>query len=139
MFVAGFIGEPPMNFIESTVKSGAINVGGSVLDLNAVADSEVIKAYEGKEIVLAFRPEAIKLVGKDEPENAYKIACIVELTELLGDNTNVYVDIDGIKTILKVDPHESPEMDQKLSFAIPFKNVYLFDKHTEKRIKLKAK
>ena len=139
MFVAGFIGEPPMNFIEGVVKDGRLNIGGSSVDLSKIADSEVIKEHEGREIVLGFRPEAIKLPEKEDAVNAYKIACTVELTELLGDNTNVYVDIDGIKTILKVDPHNSPEIDEKLNFAIPYESVYLFDKHTERRIRLTAK
>ena len=139
MFVAGFIGEPPMNFIDGKVKDGKLDIGGSITDLSAIADKEVIKECEGKEIAFGFRPEAVKLLNKEGTDRAYKISCTVELTELLGDNTNVYVDIDGIKTILKVDPHESPEIDEKLTFAIPYESVYLFDKHTEKRIRLKAK
>lgn len=139
LFVAGFIGEPPMNFIEGHVTDGKINISGNVIDLSAIADRDVIDKYEGEEVVLGFRPEAIKLVGKEDTEKAFKLSCTVELTELLGDNTNVYVDINGIKTILKVDPHDSPEIDTKLDFAIPYESVYLFDKHTEKRIKLRTK
>ncbi len=138
MFVAGFIGEPPMNFIHSTLKGGKLDIKGNVVDLGAIADKDVLKKYEGKELVLGFRPEAIRLAGSEDMENAYKLSCAVELTELLGDNTNVYVDIHGIKTILKVEPHESPEIDTKLIFAIPYENVYLFDKQTEKRIRLKG-
>ena len=108
-----------------------------VIDLEAVADKSVLKKYEGEEIAFGFRPEHIKLVGKEDVSKAYTIPCTVELTELLGDNTNVYVDIRGVKTILKVDPHDSPAVDAKISFAIPFENIYLFDKETEKRIKLK--
>ena len=63
--------------------------------------------------------------------DSYVLDAEVELTELLGDNTNVYVDIDGIKTILKVDPHDTPAMDAKITFSIPYKNVYLFDGETE--------
>ena len=137
MFVAGFIGEPPMNFITATLKGGKLDIKGNVADLSAIADKSVLDKYEGKELVLGFRPEAIKLVGSENTENAYKISCTVELTELLGDNTNVYADIQGIKTILKVEPHESPELDAKLDFAIPYESVYIFDKQTEKRIKLK--
>lgn len=137
MFVAGFIGEPPMNFIHATLRGGKLNIHGNVADLSAIADKSVLDKYEGKEVVLGFRPEGIKLAGSGSPENAYRISCTVELTELLGDNTNVYVDIQGIKTILKVEPHESPELDTKLDFVIPYENVYLFDKQTEKRIKLK--
>ena len=138
MFVAGFIGEPPMNFIEGYVKDGKLNISDNIIDLIAIADKDVVEKYEREEVVFGFRPEHIKLVGKEDIRKAFKISCTVELTELLGDNTNVYVDIHGIKTILKVDPHDSPAIDDKLEFAIPFEHVYLFDKHTEKRIKLKA-
>lgn len=137
MFVAGFIGEPPMNFIEETMKGGVLDIEGTKVDLNAIADKSVLNKYEDKKVALAFRPEAIKLTSKEKAENAYRIPCTVELTELLGDNTNVYVDIHGIKSILKVDPHDSPEMDADIEFAIPYESVYLFDKETEKRIKLK--
>ena len=138
MFVAGFIGEPPMNFIEGQVKDGKIDIKGHVIDLSNLADQDVLKKYEGQEIVFGFRPEAIRLTGKDDNKNAFKISCKVELTEMLGDNTNVYVDIDGIKTILKVDPHDSPNEDDELDFLIPYESVYLFDKNTEKRIKLRT-
>ena len=136
MFVAGFIGEPPMNFIDAVMKNGVLDVGGNTVDLNKLADKDVIKKFEGKEVALGYRPEAIKLTSKGEVNDAYRISCKVELTELLGDNTNVYVDINGVKSILKVDPHDSPELDTDLEFAIPYKSVYLFDKETEKRIKL---
>ena len=137
MFVAGFIGEPPMNFITAKVNDCKMNIGECVIDLEAVADKSVLKKYEGEEIAFGFRPEHVKLVGKDDVRKAYTIPCTVELTELLGDNTNVYVDIRGVKTILKVDPHDSPGIDSKIDFAIPFENVYLFDIETEKRIKLR--
>ncbi|MCH5204383.1 MAG: TOBE domain-containing protein, partial [Oscillospiraceae bacterium] len=137
MFVAGFIGEPPMNFIESTVNDGQLNINDNIVDLVAIADKEVIDKYEHEDVVFGFRPEAIKLVGKEDVRNAFKFSATVELTELLGDNTNVYVDIRGVKAILKVEPHDSPAIDAKLEFAVPFESVYLFDKATEKRIKLK--
>ncbi len=135
MFVAGFIGEPPMNFIESKVIDGKLNINDNIIDLKAFVDKSTIDKYEGEEIVLGFRPEAIKLCKGNDVRKAFKIKCTVELTELLGDNTNVYVDIKGIKTILKVDPHDSPDSSEALEFAIPFESIYLFDKATEKRIK----
>lgn len=138
MFVAGFIGEPPMNLIPAVLNGTHIDIGGIKLDLGAAADESVLKKYDGREIVFGFRPEAVKLPKNGAVENAYAIPCTVELTELLGDNTNVYVDINGVKTILKVDPHDTPKPDSKFDFAIPYGSVYLFDQSTERRIKLKA-
>ena len=128
VFVAGFIGEPPMNFVRATLKKGKITIGKNTLDLSEKLGDKAAK-YEGKEIVFGFRPEAIVL-GK--AENSLSIKASVELTELLGDNTNVYVDIQGEKSILKVNPHDTPEMDSDIEFSIPFESVYLFDGETEK-------
>ncbi|MBQ9384102.1 MAG: sn-glycerol-3-phosphate ABC transporter ATP-binding protein UgpC [Ruminiclostridium sp.] len=137
MFVAGFIGEPPMNFIEGTLSGGRIELANNTIDLNGVADKSVIEKYEGQEVAFGFRPEAIKL--SEDGENTIALTGIVELIELLGDNTNVYVDMHGINCILKVDPHISPKADSAITFHIPYENVYLFDRQTEKRIKLKEK
>ena len=107
---------------------------------NTAEKFAALKAYKenGRKVFVGIRPERIK-IEKAEEGKTYKGANIVqpELTELLGDNTNVYVDISGVKSILKVDPHDSPEMDSDIVFAIPYESVYLFDKETEKRIKLK--
>ena len=129
VFVAGFIGEPPMNFIRGTVRSGAIAFGSQKLNLSRRLPN--ISDWEGKEMVFGFRPEAIAL---RDPGDACRVDCQVELTEMLGDNTNVYI-VDGEdRAILKVDSHDSPEMDTALTFYIPWESVYLFDGETEKVI-----
>ncbi|MBP3452153.1 MAG: sn-glycerol-3-phosphate ABC transporter ATP-binding protein UgpC [Clostridia bacterium] len=127
MFVAGFIGEPPMNFITRKVEKGCITIGQHSLDLSKKL-GERISEYEGKDIVFGFRPEAIAL---GEKADAYVVSGTVELTEMLGDNANVYVDVDGDKSILKVTPHEIPDMDSDIAFSIPYEGVYLFDAETE--------
>ena len=104
-----------------------VEIAGAFHDLSLVIGDD-IDAYEGKEIVVGFRPEGISL---SDVEDSFKFTAEVELTELLGDNTNVYVDMLGDKVILKVDPHDTPEMDTKISFCVPHKNVYLFDAETE--------
>ena len=130
VFVAGFIGEPPMNFLRGTVKDGKLTFGEVEFDLSKKLGANT-KDWEGKPVVFGFRPEGIVL---GEKENAYVVPCSVELTEMLGDNTNVYVDIAQEKAILKVDPHDTPETDSRITFSIPFENVYLFDGETECRI-----
>ncbi|MBR1918819.1 MAG: sn-glycerol-3-phosphate ABC transporter ATP-binding protein UgpC [Spirochaetales bacterium] len=132
VFVAGFIGEPPMNFSRGTVKDGKLMIGKNAMDLSCKLSSDRLKEYEGKEIVFGYRPEAIVLGAV---AGAQQITASVELTELLGDNTNVYVDIQGVKNILKIDPHDTPEMDTEIVYSIPTESIYLFDGVTEKVIK----
>lgn len=131
VFVGGFIGEPPMNFIRGTVDGGKISFGDNKIDLTKKLGAASAD-YEGKEIVFGFRPESIELGKKD---NAYQITANVELTEMLGDNTNIYITAGEDKAILKVDPHDTPEIDEDIVFSIPLESVYLFDAETELRIK----
>ena len=63
------------------------------------------------------------------------VDCTVELTEMLGDNTNVYIKEQEERAILKVDPHDTPELDSRITFSIPYESVYLFDGKTEFVIK----
>ena len=124
VFVAGFIGEPPMNFVRGKAENGTIGFGENRLPVDA-------DGYEGKDVVFGFRPEAVSL---QPAADAVTVKAMVELTEMLGDNANVYVDAGGQKAILKVSPHEIPEMDQELVFYLPKDHIYLFDGETEKRI-----
>lgn len=130
LFVAGFIGEPPMNFIKATVKKGCIDINGTVLDISQNLGNKK-DAYEGKEVYFGFRPEHISLGSKD---GEYVLPAAVELTEMLGDNTNVYINIGDVNAILKVDPHDTPKVDSQISFSIPSKYTYLFDAETEEVI-----
>ena len=130
LFVAGFIGEPPMNFIKASVKDGSVEIGGFKHDLSHIIGADIAN-YEGKEIYFGFRPEAISL---EDNNHSFKLQANVELTELLGDNTNVYVDMPEGKVILKIDPHHTPKIDTSMEYFIPYSNVYLFDSITEKVI-----
>ena len=127
VFVAGFIGEPPMNFITEKVQKGKMNFGPTILDLAPKLGKNLGK-YEGKTLTFGFRPEAIEL-GRQK--DSYVVSAQVELTEMLGDNTNVYITSGKEKAILKVDPHDTPEIDSTIEFSIPYDSVYLFDGETE--------
>ncbi len=129
VFVAGFIGEPPMNFVRGTVRDGGIAFGDQTLDLKGARPD--IGRLEGKEIVFGFRPEAIVL--QERPE-AVRVCAAVELTEMLGDNTNVYITSGDQQAILKVDSHDTPETDAEICFFIPWESIYLFDGGTEQVI-----
>ena len=127
LFVAGFIGEPPMNFVRSKVEQGCVTVGGTKLNITRNLGSHA-REYEGKEVYFGFRPEAITL---GQQQDAYVLEGNVELTEMLGDTTNVYVNIGKDNAILKVNPYDTPATDSDITFSIPVDSAYLFDAETE--------
>lgn len=127
VFVAGFIGEPPMNFVRGTLSNGCLRFGDNDIDIRMKLGERAAE-YEGKPVVFGFRPEAIELGNVD---GAYQFTATVELTEMLGDNTNVYITAGDDKAILKIDPHDTPEIDTLINFSVPVESVYLFDGESE--------
>ena len=131
LFVAGFIGEPPMNFLRGRVENGHFVCDAAEFDISGIVDD--VSSVEGKEVVFAFRPEAIRLPKDGKPAaDEYLLKSKVELTELLGDTTNVYANVGNVNVILKVNPHDAPKMGDEFDFVVPHKAAYVFDAETEK-------
>ena len=41
---------------------------------------------------------------------------------------------NGVKAILKVSPHDIPEIDEEITFSVPYEQTYVFDGETEQVI-----
>ena len=50
---------------------------------------------------------------------------------------SMYINVADAQAILKVDSHDTPEMNEPLTFSIPYESVYLFDGETEAVINCK--
>ncbi len=133
VFVAGFIGEPPMNFVRLPVRGGKVSLNGQEMDLSRRLGKRIAD-YEGREIIVGFRPEFGFPDNGENGENVYRLSGTVELTEMLGDNANVYMNIGEHRVILKTAPDAIPAMDSTYRFVVPVDRVYLFDAETEKVI-----
>ena len=103
IFVAGFIGSPSMNFVYATVETSS--KGSSLTfgeDKIFIKDApELLKEYEGKEIVLGIRPEAFEdSVYANKKEFSEEININVSLLEQLGSDTYIhfYKDINPVQT-----------------------------------------
>jgi sn-glycerol 3-phosphate transport system ATP-binding protein len=134
VFVAGFIGSPPMNLIP-----GRIAPNGATL----VADGEVqvrlpkpLASYAGRRVLLGVRPDDVLPC---EPSAAL-ITPHIDFTELLGSDTLVYGHIGPDKTGTRVAArlhHAMPSVGQA---ALPLRfeatSAHLFDAETERRIEI---
>ncbi len=127
-FVAGFIGEPPMNLIRTSLREGSIKVGNNTLDLKGVVNEDILSKYNNKDVIFGFRPESVSLESTND--KAISLKCSVELTELLGDSANIYITMADEQAILKVDPHLIQASTEELEFKLPIGSLYLFDAET---------
>jgi len=100
VFVAGFIGSPPMNLCRARIEEGE---GGLVARFGSMSlhiDEESMKKYSsisqraGQEIVLGTRPESFFMAEGSEPEGE-RIQSKVELVEMLGAEALLYLAMDA--------------------------------------------
>ncbi|HEX3029650.1 MAG TPA: sn-glycerol-3-phosphate ABC transporter ATP-binding protein UgpC [Clostridia bacterium] len=143
-FVAGFIGSPQMNFIDSTLRKidgkyvvefGSTEKKFSVEIPAGKVDEQALSGLVDQEIVLGVRPEAIH----DEPQflsNAKSgiIDCMVEVTEILGSETYLYLNCQDIPLTARVSPRSTARPQQEYTVAIDPEKIHIFDKETEKAI-----
>ena len=139
LFVAGFLGSPPMNFIKGSLssKEGAIQfkeMQGGVIDLN-LGNRKAAAPYVGKEIVLGLRPEDCDLVPPGKAPSKNSIQAVVDIVEPMGAETYFYLQT-GAHTIISRS-HASvdhSEAGHRMQFEINAEKVHLFDPETNLRI-----
>ena len=137
-FVAGFIGSPSMNFIDTTIeKRGdhlyATNEG--VLSMRVPEwKNGPLERFIGKKVVLGIRPEHLvpwdRANGIAPPDS--KIPVTVDVIELLGNEIFVYLTLDNGDTITaRMDPDIKLERGMKLEVTASPDRLHFFDPETE--------
>jgi multiple sugar transport system ATP-binding protein len=98
LFVAGFIGSPPMNLVRARVEHGAdgleLVVGRQRLALPLDVPDAVRERAGGDAIVVGVRPEAIHHVPAGVPER-HALEAPVLLVESLGSDLLVHTELDA--------------------------------------------
>ncbi len=142
LFVAGFIGTPPMNFIEGTVTSDGyfVSKDEDARLLIPLDKLEILKANDkiGKEIILGIRAEHIH--DKEEALEKLKDSVIditVEVSELLGQSTNIYTTVSGASICAVISPRSDLKIGSKLRLAIEMEKCHFFDIETEECLTIK--
>ena len=136
LFVAGFIGSPQMNFINVTIQKSAAGAkacfGRFALELPAEKAKALIDGgYDGKEVIMGIRPEDF-INMNDNPKDV--IEAEVELAELMGSETYLYLNCEGNKMIVRLPSSVRPAEDQMFQVGVKLNKVHFFDKDTEKFI-----
>ena len=124
LFVASFIGLPPMNFFDCKVEEGKL-VGDGITYVLKDEEKAVLKDYVGKVITLGVRPENI-VHGDDVKLNVIS-------NENLGQTTLVHGTIGGHKATAKLREWANYKLGDEVS--VSFDRVHFFDKETTNAIR----
>lgn len=145
MFVAGFIGSPQMNFVDVKVEKVTDEKGGEGVVLrfgkNSIKLPEgkakrlLASEYIGKEVVMGIRPENLhdEAVYLESMSDSV-VTARVEVVEMLGSETLLYVLVDDVDFIARVNPRTKAKVGDIIKIAFDANKVHLFDKETEKTI-----
>ncbi len=144
IFVAGFIGSPPMNLFNGSVKQE----GNSVLFVEEnesetrlvfhLAENLARKAngYVNKPVIFGIRPEDINdTLNVSSPDPRYTIEAQVEISEPMGSETYLYLDSGANSFIARVRSTERFDINTSVKLTFGMERAHLFDPETQKVLK----
>ena len=136
LFVASFIGSPPMNFIPLRLQRR----DGRLL---ALLDSGQARCelplgmqdagLEDRDVIVGIRAEQIVLAPA-EANGLPVIRAEVQVVEPTGPDTLVFVSLNGIKVCCRLAPDDAPAVGQSLNLQFDPAKVLLFDANTGERL-----
>ncbi|EPX82153.1 ABC transporter ATP-binding protein [Salipiger mucosus] len=136
LFVAGFMGSPPMNMLpgklarDGTARAVAVEGNGAPPILFPLPGRLAARLDEpdGHEVVLGLRPEAIFAAGTELPgPDRFVFERTVGVVEPTGPDTMLVFAIGPVEAIARVRPGDAPDPGTAFSFEVDMTKAKLFD------------
>ena len=124
VFVASFIGLPPMNFFEAKVDGAYLQLDGARVPLSD-GEKALLASYNGKKITLGIRPENV-VIGDD-------VTIKVTNCENLGQTTLVHGNLNGHKITAKIRDWCNYKYGEEIK--VSFNRMHFFDIDTTNAIR----
>ena len=133
LFVAGFVGEPPMNIMPAErLREGGndrIRVAGQEL---ATTDLDLRWIPDIEEFYIGIRPKYLSLVQEDTPGS---LEGQVHTFEHLGDHSLSSITLSNGELVFMIGDVETQlDLDQRVSIGLAPEKILFYDKHTENRL-----
>src|SRR5262249_11935924 len=132
LFVASFLGTPPMNTVRATLAAegdALVAVVGRTARLPLNGQSGAARAYLGREVFLGIRPECIT-----DRAGGVPFVAEVEMSEPTGAETLVLLRAGNERLRARVAPDARLALGQPASFSVDTRTACLFDPQTERLI-----
>ena len=137
VFVARFIGSPPMNLTTAGVAGGILRIGGAEL-IPPPSWRQGLAVYEGRCVELGLRPEHVRLTrSAGTAETA--LAVEVSFQEHFGNQSILYFQCGGKEWAAVAPPHQPCEAGGKFYWQLEWERIRLFDGESGQAIALPEK
>jgi len=136
-FVAGFIGTPPMNLTPARViktEQGLMLACDTAFRI-PIPEKKDMNLRENTDVIMGLRTEDLTIEnGADAfPEN-WKVNGVVEVVEPLGSETNMHVDLGGVKLIAKSEGRREIKIGEQLKLVLNLNHLHVFDAETTQSV-----
>jgi multiple sugar transport system ATP-binding protein len=133
-FVAGFIGTPPMNFIDGQIvaQDGSLCFDEGTVRLR-LPDTmrDPLAKHTGRKVFFGVRPEHLRERSTvPGPSPAAALDTTVNVVEQLGDDMLLYLSTAKHDLIAKVDAHQKASVGQSMQIVVTVANCHVFDADT---------
>jgi multiple sugar transport system ATP-binding protein len=139
VFVAGFIGSPAMNLFDATLveQDGDAYADSGTFRLKLPPEkAQAARPYLGKQVIFGIRPEDFHDREFTPPGiRAEPLTATVDVTELMGNEINVYLLSGQKQFIARFDPRTSARIGKEMDVVVNMDNTHLFDRETEQAIR----
>jgi multiple sugar transport system ATP-binding protein len=131
VFVAQFIGTPPMNLFRARVEDSTLRAAAFAIPIPDAARSLLTA---GREVVVGIRPENLGGESKPMKGPTASISVTVDIVEPIGHESIVYATAAGERLVAIFDPQSAPKVAETIAMKIELDRMHLFDGATEQRI-----
>lgn len=130
-FVAGFMGMPPMNFMDAKLvdEGGVLMATGAGFKFQLKNITNTSQLPGSGEVTVGVRPSALTLAGEGSLENVLTLP--IKVCEYVGSQSVLISDINGSRVAVEVDSSESFKVGDEVKFSVNPADVYVFDRNTE--------
>jgi multiple sugar transport system ATP-binding protein len=122
VFVAQFIGTPPMNFFEATVNAGRLDAASFSIPLPAGRN-----VTDGQKVLVGVRPEHILASSAQGRGATARLQVAVELVEPIGHQAIVHSRAGSDVLVAAFDSHTMPRAGETIELQIELDAMHLFD------------
>ncbi|MGZ5475708.1 MAG: ABC transporter ATP-binding protein [Thermoanaerobaculia bacterium] len=133
VFVAQFIGTPPMNFFDATLVDGT-TLQASKFSLAVPQSLRSSTAGKTGKVLVGIRPENVLEGSKPGRGETARVSGTVEIVEPIGHEAIVHVRVGTDMLVSAFDSHSMPKMGDVVELVIELDALHLFDGQTEQRL-----
>jgi multiple sugar transport system ATP-binding protein len=133
LFVANFIGTPPMNFVKATISGEKLVAGTFELPIPEKLRATGA-ANQGKKIILGIRPENITDSSANVHGETAVVATEVEMVEPLGHEVIIHGRTGEDLLVGSLGSHQLPKVGERIDLVVGLDSIHLFDAATEQRL-----